>query len=216
MAKIALIHTTPVTVQSLQNLIKTQRTDLEIINLVDDSILPELINNNNQLDLVADRVNYYIKVAFSQKADLIMSACSSIGEIFEQAAANYPIPILRIDQAMADQAVKSASKIAVAATLETTLKPSQKLLNKAASKQGKKIELETALFTQAYQKLTAGDRQAHDQILAAGLQKLLKRNDLVVLAQASMARAVNLLPTEVKNKFLTSPESGIDLALSYL
>jgi len=71
MAKIALIHTTPVTVESLQNLIKEKDPALEIINIVDDSILPELINNNADLSLVEDRVRYYIKTAVEQKGQLI-------------------------------------------------------------------------------------------------------------------------------------------------
>lgn len=52
MAKIALIHTTPVTVESLQNVIKEKDPELEVINIVDDSILPELINNKADLRLI--------------------------------------------------------------------------------------------------------------------------------------------------------------------
>ncbi|RAK04120.1 Asp/Glu/hydantoin racemase [Halanaerobium saccharolyticum] len=213
MAKIALIHTTPVTVESLQNLIKEKDPDLEIINIVDDSILPELINNKADLSLVEDRVRYYIKTAVEQEADLVLSACSSIGGIFEEENQNYEIPIMRIDSAMAEKAVKNAAKIGVAATLETTLKPSTELIKKKAAALNKGIDIKTALADSAYQKLMAGDQKRHDQLLAEKLKELAAEVELVVLAQASMARAVSVLPEEMQDKFLTSPESGIEKAL---
>ena len=214
MTKIALIHTTPVTVDSLKDLIKEREPELEIINIVDDSILLELINNNADLSLVDDRVRYYIKTAVEQDADLVMSACSSIGKIFEEENQKYEIPIMRIDSAMAEKAVKNAVKIGVAATLETTLKPSTELIKKKAAALNKDIEIKTVLADSAYQKLMAGDQEAHDQLLAEKLKDLASEVEIVVLAQASMARAVKVLPDNLQHKFLTSPQTGIEKALS--
>ncbi len=214
MAKIALIHTTPVTVESLKNLLKDNDPTLEIVNIVDDSILPELINNDADISLVEDRVKYYIKVAAEQGADLVMSACSSIGEIFEEENQKYEIPVMRIDSAMAEKAVENAARIGVAATLKTTLKPSTELIKKKATAINKDIEIKTALADSAYQKLMAGDQKAHDELLAEKLKELAAEVEIVVLAQASMARAVDVLPAEMQDKFLTSPESGIQKALN--
>ncbi|ADQ14124.1 aspartate/glutamate racemase family protein [Halanaerobium hydrogeniformans] len=216
MAKIALIHTTPVTVESLKNLIKAGAPDLKIINIVDDSILPELIDNEADLSLVEKRVKYYINTAVKQGADLVMSACSSIGEIFEEENRKYEIPIMRIDSAMAEKAVAKARKIGVAATLATTLKPSTKLLKNKAAEINKDIVIRKVLADKAYQKLMAGDQKAHDQLLAEKLKELAAEVEIVVLAQASMARAVKVLPAELKDKFLTSPELGIEKALKIL
>lgn len=216
MAKIALIHTTPVTVDSLEKLIKEKNEKIEIMNIVDDSILPELINNDADISLVEDRVRSYIKTAAEQGADLIMSACSSIGEIFEQENKNYKIPIMRIDSTMAEKAVAKAVKIGVAATLETTLKPSTELIKKKAAAINKNVKIKTVLADSAYQKLMAGNESAHDKLLAEKLKELINKVELVVLAQASMARAVKSLPKEMQNKFLTSPELGIENALQKL
>lgn len=213
MAKIAIIHTTPVTVESLQNLIKEKDPELEVINIVDDSILPELINNKADLSLVEDRVRYYIKTAVEQGSDLVLSACSSIGEIFEEENQKYEIPVMRIDSAMAEKAVENAAKIGVAATLETTLKPSTELIKKKALVLNKDPEIKTALVDSAYQKLMAGDQKAHDALLAEKLKELAAEVEIVVLAQASMARAVSVLPAKIQSQFLTSPELGINNAV---
>lgn len=216
MAKIALIHTTPVTVNSLKELIKAYGSEIEIINIVDDSILPELINNEADISLVEERVKYYINTAANQRADLIMSACSSIGDIFDQENQNYKIPVMRIDSAMVEEAVENAEKIGVAATLETTLKPSIELIKKKAAANNKNVEIKTTLADSAYQKLMEGKKGEHDKLLAEKLKELAAEVEIVVLAQASMARAVNSLPLEIQDKFLTSPESGIKKAVNNL
>ncbi|PUU88803.1 MAG: Asp/Glu/hydantoin racemase, partial [Halanaerobium sp.] len=187
MAKIALIHTTPVTVDSLNKLIKEKDSEIEIINIVDDSILPELINNEADIRLVEERVKYYIQTASEQGADLIMSACSSIGEIFDSENKNYEIPVMRIDSAMAEKAVENSKKIGVAATLETTLKPSIELIQKKAAAAKKEVEIKTVLADSAYQELMAGNEDQHDRLLAKKLKELAAEVDIVVLAQASMA-----------------------------
>lgn len=216
MSKIALIHTTPVTVDSLNKLIKEQDSEIEIINIVDDSILPELINNEADISLVEARVKYYIQTAADQGADLIMSACSSIGEIFDSENDNYEIPVMRIDSAMAEKAVAKAEKIGVAATLATTLNPSIKLIQKKAAAENKEVEIKTVLADSAYQELMAGNEEKHDRLLAKKLKELAADVDIVVLAQASMARAVNVLPAEIQDKFLTSPQLGTAAAAANL
>jgi len=213
LSKIGLIHTTPVTIDSLKKLIKEQDSEIEIINIVDDSILPELINNDSDISLVEDRVKYYIKTAAEQGSDLIMSACSSIGEIFDSENKNYEIPIMRIDSAMAEKAVANGEKIGVAATLETTLKPSIELIQKKAETKNKEVKIKTALADSAYRELMAGNEDDHDRLLAKKLKELAAEVDIVVLAQASMARAVKVLPTEIQDKFLTSPQLGTAAAV---
>ncbi|MCC3145713.1 aspartate/glutamate racemase family protein [Halanaerobium sp. Z-7514] len=216
MAKLALIHTTAVTVETLNNLSREKAPDLQIINLVDDSILGELIANEADLSLVEKRVKYYIKTMVEQKADLVMSACSSIGEIFAKENEKYEIPIMRIDSAMAEKAVENAKSIGVAATLATTLRPSTELIKNKGRAVNKELELKTALADQAYQKLMAGDQKAHDQLLAEKLKELAEEVEIVVLAQASMARVIKVLPEKLQAKFLTSPELGIEKALQQL
>lgn len=146
----------------------------------------------------------------------MLSSCSSIGEIFDRENKNYEIPVLRIDSAMAEKAVANAEKIGVAATLETTLKPSIELIQKKAAARNKKIEIKTVLADSAYQKLMEGREDEHDKLLAEKLKELAAKVDIVLLAQASMARAVNVLPAEIRDKFLTSPQLGIAKAAAKL
>lgn len=208
--KLAIIHTTPVTIEPLKELATKMIGDCEIINLVDDSILPQLSKNGGNIQEIAHRWESYAKVAEQLGADCILNACSSIGELVSYTQPKVSTPIVRIDDAMAEFAINSAEKIGVAATLETTLKPTLELLKQKASDKKKTVEFEPILVATAYQKLIANDKEGHDLDLSVALRDLAKKVDIVVLAQASMARVVSTFPIEEQSQFVTSPELGMD------
>jgi Asp/Glu/hydantoin racemase len=177
---------------------------------VDDSILPQLGKNGGNVQEIADRWEGYAKVAEQLGADCILNACSSIGELVAFTQPKIATPIIRIDDAMAEFAINSAEKIGVAATLETTLKPTLELLKQKAAQKQKKVEFEPILVSSAYQKLIANDKEGHDLDLSVALRELAKKVDIVVLAQASMARVVSSFTPDEQRHFVTSPELGME------
>lgn len=214
--KLAIIHTTPVTIEPLKELATKVIGDCEIINLVDDSILPQLSKNGGNIQEIAERWESYAKVAEQLGADCILNACSSIGELVSYTQPKVTTPIVRIDDEMAEFAIHSATKIGVAATLETTLKPTLELLKQKALEKNKQVEFEPILVASAYQKLIANDKDGHDLDLSIALRALAKKVDLVVLAQASMARVVSTFNKEEQSQFVTSPELGMNAVLRTL
>ncbi|GGH84791.1 aspartate/glutamate racemase [Pullulanibacillus pueri] len=208
--KLAIIHTTPVTIDSLKALASKYLPDYKVINIVDDSILPELGENGGDITAVQDRLIQYAKNAEHVGADVILNACSSVGEVVQHMAEAVHIPIIRIDKAMAEVAVQNAGRIGVVATLATTLNPTLRLIENEAKRINKEVDIESALAEEAYKCLINGDSKGHDRILAEVLSALGDRTDIVVLAQASMARVVESLPVEKRHKFITSPELGME------
>jgi Asp/Glu/hydantoin racemase len=208
--KLAIIHTTPVTIEPLKDLAANIIGDCDIVNLIDDSILPQLSQNGGNVQEIAQRWESYAKTAEQLGADCILNACSSIGALVSSVQPKVSIPIVRIDDAMAEFAINSAEKIGVAATLETTLKPTLELLKQKADDKGKKVEFEPILVASAYQKLLENDKEGHDLDLSKALRDLAKKVDIVVLAQASMARVVSSFTPEEQSYFVTSPELGME------
>lgn len=210
MATLAIIHTTPATVGPLKTLATSMIPGITIFNWVDDSILPQLAANGGDVSAVAGRIIQYARFAEEAGADVILEACSSVGEVVALARRAVRVPIVRIDEAMAEEAVTRGERIGVAATLATTLQPTMRLLEEKAAARGKVIALEPALVSAAYQKLMAGDAAGHDAALVAALGELAAAVDVVVLAQASMARVVPQLPAGEREKFLSSPQPGME------
>lgn len=99
------------------------------------------------------------------------------------------VPVLRVDQPMADIAVAAGKKIGVIATLSTTLEPTADLIQRRATLAGKQTELNSKLVAGAFEALMAGDGATHDAKVAAALKELSQQVDVIVLAQASQWRA---------------------------
>ncbi len=210
MTTIAIIHTTPVTVEPLKALAADLLPDATVVNFVDDSILPQLGGNGGDVSAVADRLTQYARFAEQVGADAILNACSSVGGVVAEMRRHVAIPIVRIDEAMAEEAVRRGRRIGVAATLATTLNPTMQLVQQKADEAGTSIELVPALADSAYQKLIAGDKEGHDADLIDMLADLAASVDVVVLAQASMARVVPQLPLAAQEKCLSSPRLGME------
>ncbi|MGE5138001.1 MAG: aspartate/glutamate racemase family protein [Rudaea sp.] len=209
MTRLAIIHTTTATVESLKSLAAEILPGVELVNFVDDSILPQLAGNGGDVAAVAGRLVTYARFASEAGADAVLEACSSVGAVVDEMRRAVPVPVIRIDEAMAEEAVRRGRRIGVAATLRTTLDPTARLLQQKAAQVGDGVEIVPRLVEGAYALLMAGDRQGHDACVADALARLGAQCDVVVLAQASMARAVANLPEEIRGKFLTSPESAM-------
>src|SRR5690606_149533 len=130
------------------------------------------------------RVVNYVGSAESAGADFILVTCSSIGAAVEKAAEFTRPPVLRVDQPMADLAVKTGSKIGVIATLPTTLEPTSDLVARRAMAVGKQVEITSRLCEGAFDALMGGNVDKHDQMVTDALLDLSKSVDVIILAQA--------------------------------
>ncbi len=210
MQKFAITHTTPVTVSLLRNLAHELLPGWEIVDFVDDTILPQLASNGGDVEQVVGQLVRFAHLAEQAGAAGVLNACSSVGEAVQAMAQAVSIPVVRIDEAMAEEAVQRGRQIGIAATVETTLNPTRRLILAKAASIRAEIELEPVLVSEAYQKLVSGDQAGHDQALATALDGLAKRADVIVLAQASMSRVLPALPADLRQKFLSSPRSGME------
>jgi hypothetical protein len=111
---------------------------------------------------------------------------------------------------MAEEAVRQGSRIGVMATLRTTLEPTLALLRDKADAAGKNVELVSSLCDGAFEAVLAGDTATHDRILSKALLEEMKDVDVVVLAQASMARVVQAMGADaLPMPVLSSPELAV-------
>ena len=152
----------------------------------------------------------HIASAEEAGADFILVTCSSIGRAVEAAAEKAKIPVLRVDQPMADQAVAIGRNVGVVATLPTTLDPTADLIRRRANLADREVVIEERLCEGAFAALMDGDSEAHDAAVALALRDLSAGCDVIVLAQASMARVAEALPAEEKPvPVLSSPALAI-------
>ena len=207
--KIVVIHTFLYSVEDLKKLFKENLPEVEMINIIDDSLLQESLDNKGMTKQVVKRIIQYALIAESMGADAILNQCSSVGEAVDIARKLINIPYVKIDEPMAREAVQLGNKVAVIATAISTVGPSTRLVENAAKDVKKDVIVRSYFATGAYEALLQeNDRGKHNKIIIKTIEEASLENDVIVLAQGSMYHLLPLLE-HIKKPVLTSLESGV-------
>lgn len=214
MARLVFVHTVP----SLVDLFSRLSGELlppgtETWHIADEILLNVVLAQGGLSPFVHGRVTDHALAAERSGAAAVQLTCSSISPCAESARDRVGIPVLTIDEPMVERALALGRRIGVAATAPTTLQPTRDLLAARARSAGLEVQIEARLAEGAYAALFGGDPARHDAIVQVAIQDLLERNDVVVLAQASMARVVEALPDGLRERpILTSPRLALEHA----
>jgi Asp/Glu/hydantoin racemase len=214
--KLAFVHTSHVLIPLFSELAQEKLPGIEIFHMVDESLIRNTIAAKHLTKATVRRLVNMIGSAHEGGADVVMVTCSSIGPGVAVARSQFDFPVLRIDEAMAETAVKLGRRIGVAATLKTTLEPTIALLEETAAAAGRQVELIPELCDGAFEAVLAGDTARHDELLSNALKRLKEQVEVVVLAQASMARVAGQFKTNGDSPILSSPELAMVRAHSVL
>ena len=202
--KLAIVPSSFALVETLNTLARQMLPDVGLITLVDDSLLT-YARQNGVDDVLLGRIGAYFRAAGEGGADAIINVCSSVGETVDDMSASIPIPILKIDEPMAEAAVAQGTRIAVLATVESTLEPTCRLLQSKARTAHREVELSPTLCQGAFEALMAGQTEVHDRAVIEAVLASARDHDVIVLAQASMARIAPLVQDQVAVPVLSSP-----------
>lgn len=208
--KAGMVHSVASLVPVFNGLAAEIMPDVEILHVVDEGLLKDVINTGKYPPGAARRLGLLASFTVESGAEAVMLTCSTLGVLVEEARKMLKVPLIKVDEAMADAAVRQGTRIGIIATLYTTLKPTSDLVQERAAIARKDVNVETVLCQGAFEALRAGDTASHDRIVLENLRKLMERSDVVVLAQASMARVADTIPAaERKAPVLSSPRLGV-------
>jgi Asp/Glu/hydantoin racemase len=209
--RLALIHTVAGLVPRFAELAAELMPDVETFDIVDETLLRDATRERRVSLETARRLFSHLAAAETHGADAILVTCSSVGGVVDAARPFARLPLLRVDQAMTEQAVERGARIGVLATLWSTLKPTAVLIERTASEAGRSVEVRDRLCDGAFEALQAGDTGRHDAVVRDGLREVLGWADVIVLAQASMARVVDTLSEDERQApILSSPRLGME------
>lgn len=215
MSKIYGIHTSNVSYNDLKALFAKYAPDTEYYSIVDDSLIQEVKTVGHITPNIISRMSAYFKIAEMCGADLIFNQCSSVGEAADIAAKGVNIPVVRIDEAMDEKAASIGKRIALIATVASTVAPSKRLLEKKIAEAGSQAEVDDYLVDGAMDMVMAGKVEEHNRLVKEAIVKAAKDHDVIVLAQGSMTAILPYLQ-DVTVPVLTSPELGVQKAVKVL
>ncbi|MGD0123309.1 MAG: aspartate/glutamate racemase family protein [Candidatus Limnocylindrales bacterium] len=213
MPTVAMLHTSFVFVNVeplIKDLFQELLPDVKLVDFVDSDVLATVQREGEVSPASVRRICRLAEAAEAARADVIFSACSSLGPAIDVARRMVDVPIVKIDDAMARVAVEGGGRVGVLATVPSTLGPTTDLIRAAAKEAGQEVEVVPRVCEGAFAVLMSGDRERHDAMVGEGASALARDVDRIVLAQASMARLAPRLAEETGVPVLASPRLGIE------
>lgn len=209
--RVAFVHTVTSLSAVFKTLTQELAPDLDTFNIVDESLLQNTIRDGALSKATIRRLVTHMALAQEAGADVVMVTCSSVGPAVDIGRPMIDIPVLRVDEPMAEKALACGRRIGVAATLSTTLQPTAALIERKAAECGNNVKVVSKLCTGAFDAFLAGDSVKHDLRVREGLRELIPNVDVIVLAQASMARIVETLPDSERSlPIFSSPRLAVE------
>lgn len=166
---------------------KNTKDDLEIYNILDDSLLKETLASGGPSVDVCKRMLNYAQAAEMSGADAVIVTCTSVNKATKAIKQFLNIPIINIEEPVAEMAVENGVKIGILATLPTSPKAIGDVIREKAAAKGKEIEIVECVVDGAFDVLCSGDRAKHDEMVCESLYKLAKEVDVIAFAQISMS-----------------------------
>lgn len=214
--RVGVVHTFLYSVEDLKQQFREQLPEVEMINIIDDSLLEEALTHGAVTPDIIHRMCGYYRNLEDLGCVCALNQCSSVGEASDIAGAQINMPIFKIDRPMAKQAAELGEKIAVIATAISTVEPSSRLVETEAKKLGKTVTVDRCFVEGAYEcLLKTGDKQKHNEMVVTKVEEAAKTHDVIMLAQGSMMHLLPLLK-HITVPVLISPITGIAALREYL
>lgn len=142
--------------------------------------------------------------------DAVLLTCSTLGPSVRAVSITVSTPIIRVDEALAEQAILQGGRIVVLCAVQTTIKPTSDLFLSVSA--GKDSTVDIQLIPDVWDLFKNGDMNKYFTAIAAAADNAyLEGANVVALAQASMAGAAGLVKN--KSRPLTSPVCGLRAAI---
>lgn len=200
--RITLIHALKHSLQPIEASFARLWPEARLMNLLDDSLSADLARDGGLSDAMTARFLDLGRYAASTGSDAILFTCSAFGPCIEAVArAHAPMPVLKPNEAMIEEAAATARRVGLLSTFAPTLASMPPEFPAS-------VELMPKLAEGALAALDRGDRAEHDRLVVQAAADL-RDCDVIALAQYSMAPAANLVAEATGRPVLTTPDSAV-------
>ncbi|QOZ24374.1 aspartate/glutamate racemase family protein [Bradyrhizobium sp. CCBAU 51753] len=200
--RITLIHALKHSIVPIEASFARLWPEARLMNLLDDSLSADLARDGKLTERMTKRFLTMGRYAADTGADGILFTCSAFGPCIEAVArAHAPMPVLKPNEAMIEQAVAQGKTIGLLSTFPPTLVSMPPEFPAS-------VTLMPKLAEGALAALDRGDRAEHDRLVVEA-SKDLADCDLIALAQYSMAPAADRVAEVTGRPVLTTPDSAV-------
>ncbi len=200
--RIALVHALKHSIVPIEASFAKLWPEATLMNLLDDSLSADLARDGKLTDAMTERFLSIGRYAASTGTDGILFTCSAFGPCIEAVAGERaPMPVLKPNEAMIEEAAKAGPKVGLLSSFPPTLASMPREFPAS-------IQLMPKLVEGAMAALDRGDRTEHDRLVVEA-SKDLRDCDVIALAQYSMAPAAEKVAQATGRPVLTTPDSAV-------
>jgi aspartate/glutamate racemase len=200
--RIALIHALRHSPPPIEAAFAELWPQVMLMNLLDDSLSADLARDGKITQAMTGRFLELARYAKATGADGILFTCSAFGACIEAVQRELaPLPVLKPNEAMIEEAETAGARIGLLASFAPTLVSMPPEFPPA-------LTIMPKLAEGALAALDRGDGAEHDR-LAAEAARDLAGCDVIALAQFSLARSAPAVMAATGRPVLTTPESAV-------
>jgi Asp/Glu/hydantoin racemase len=206
--RIFLVHPTLLAMPPVDQAFKTLWPEATILNVLDESLYNDIPQDGKLAPEIYTRLANLFRHCEASGADGIVFSGSTFGPAVDVARQAVEIPVLRIEEAMMDDAAARGGSILLVCTQKRAQPVVRGTLDAAAKQAGKSVQITELWVAGARDALNKGDTDAHDRMIAE--QSAAAGDfDQIVFGMMSMAPAKVKMPPALARKVLTSGEAAV-------
>jgi hypothetical protein len=201
--RIALIHALRHSPPPVEAAFARLWPEAVLMNLLDDSLSADLARDGALAPRMTERFLALARYAAGTGAAGILFTCSAFGPCIEAVVADLaPMPVLKPNEAMIEEAATMGGTVGLLATFAPTLDTMPPEFPAG-------MRVVPRLAEGALAALDRGDAAEHDRLAAAAARGLDAECGAVALAQFSLARAAPAVAAATGLPVLTTPDSAV-------
>lgn len=211
---LAFLHTAAVHVPNFTGILRDIAPHVPIRHTVREDLFARALADGSVTGDTRRDTQAEVQRLVADGARVVLCTCSTLGSAAEDTPGVSGARVIRVDRPMAERAVATGRSILLVAAIPTAMATGVALLGEAA--RGKQQPaVQELLCAAAWELFQAGDLSGYAAALASAVDERAGANDVVMLAQASMAPAAALVRRS-DVEVLTSPDVGVRAALGLL
>jgi len=208
MNRLALIHATRLAIDPIEEAANALWPEVETISILEEGLSVDRRKSDALSQDLWGRIVSLAGYAESIGAQGILFTCSAFGQAIEEAADRASVPVMKPNEAMFDAAFAHGDRVAMIYTFQPAASGMEEEFREAARARGSAAQIASVFCAGAMDAKRNGDIATHDRLIAE-TAAAVENADVILLAQFSMASAVDAARRRTALPVLTSPEAAI-------
>ena len=206
--RIALFHATRAAIVPIETAFAEIWPDADHWSLLDEGLTQAVDRAGGYTPEIGARFSRLADYVADTGPDALLFTCTAFGPAMEDCQRRYPFPTFKPNEALLEAGLAAGRRVGLLASHPVTLPMLKGQLEDLARERGKAITVVPQLAEGAWNDLTAGRKQAHDDKVVAA-SKALTDCDVILLAQFSMAPLKTAIEPLTPAPVLSSPHAAV-------